>query len=72
MISSPVMNEPASLASNNVAPLVSTKHRLAGPPVFNYERLAHPPATFRQEKLKTDVRLPAAPTSVTGPPEWRS
>ena len=47
-------------ASNNVAPLVSTKHRLAGPPVFNYERLAHPPATFRQEKLKTDVRLPAA------------
>ena len=25
-----------------------------------YDRLAHPPATFRQEKLKIDVRLPAA------------
>jgi indolepyruvate ferredoxin oxidoreductase alpha subunit len=47
-------------ASNNQPPAVSTRNRLAGPPVFNYERLSHPPATFRQEKLKTDVRLPAA------------
>jgi indolepyruvate ferredoxin oxidoreductase, alpha subunit len=45
----------------NVAPAVSTRHRLDGPPKdFIYDRLAHPPATFRQEKLKSDVRLPAA------------
>ena len=47
-------------ASSNQPPAVSTRNRLAGPPVFNYERLSHPPATFRQEKLKMDVRLPAA------------
>jgi indolepyruvate ferredoxin oxidoreductase alpha subunit len=27
---------------------------------FNYDRLSHPPATFRHEKLKYDVRMPAA------------
>jgi indolepyruvate ferredoxin oxidoreductase alpha subunit len=37
------------------------RHRLDGPPKeFIYDRLAHPPAIFRQEKLKNDVRLPAA------------
>jgi indolepyruvate ferredoxin oxidoreductase, alpha subunit len=46
---------------DNVAPGVSTRHKLDGPPKeFIYDRLAHPPATFRQEKLKSDVRLPAA------------
>ena len=46
---------------NNVSPAVSTRHRLDGPPKeFIYDRLAHPPAIFRQEKLKSDVRLPAA------------
>ncbi len=45
----------------NVAPAVSMHHRLDGAPKeFIYDRLAHPPATFRQEKLKSDVRLPAA------------
>src|SRR5437773_8118175 len=45
----------------NVAPAVSTRNRLDGPPKeFIYDRLAHPPAIFRQEKLKSDVRLPAA------------
>jgi indolepyruvate ferredoxin oxidoreductase alpha subunit len=45
----------------NQAPAVSTRHQLDGPPKeFIYDRLAHPPATFRQEKLKNDVRLPAA------------
>ncbi|MBI1942305.1 MAG: indolepyruvate ferredoxin oxidoreductase subunit alpha, partial [Betaproteobacteria bacterium] len=40
---------------------VSTRNRLEGPPrEFVYDRLAHPPAIFRQEKLKNDVRLPAA------------
>ena len=48
-------------AKKNVAPAVSTRNRLEGPPKeFIYDRLAHPPATFRQEKLKSDVRLPAA------------
>jgi len=46
---------------NNQAPAVSTRDKLDGPPKeFIYDRLAHPPATFRQEKLKSDVRLPAA------------
>ena len=45
----------------NVAPRVSTRRKLDGPPAeFIYDRLAHPPATFRQEKLKSEVRLPAA------------
>ena len=45
----------------NIAPKVSTREKLEGPPKeFIYDRLAHPPATFRQEKLKNDVRLPAA------------
>ncbi|HXR57745.1 MAG TPA: indolepyruvate ferredoxin oxidoreductase subunit alpha [Burkholderiales bacterium] len=48
-------------AKQNLAPAVSTRHKLPGPPEeFIYDRLAHPPATFRQEKLKSDVRLPAA------------
>jgi len=48
-------------AKDNVAPAVSMRHRLDGPPrEFIYDRLAHPPAIFRQEKLKNDVRLPAA------------
>jgi indolepyruvate ferredoxin oxidoreductase alpha subunit len=45
----------------NKAPAVSTRLKLDGPPKeFIYDRLAHPPATFRQEKLKSEVRLPAA------------
>jgi indolepyruvate ferredoxin oxidoreductase alpha subunit len=45
----------------NLAPAVSTRQKLEGPPKeFIYDRLAHPPATFRQERLKSDVRLPAA------------
>jgi len=48
-------------SKNNVAPRISTRQKLAGPPQeFIYDRLAHPPATFRQEKLKAEVRLPAA------------
>ena len=49
------------VAKRNVAPAVSTRQKLDGPPKeFIYDRLAHPPATFRQEKLKSEVRLPAA------------
>ena len=48
-------------AKANRAPAVSKRDKLDGPPEeFIYDRLAHPPATFRQEKLKSDVRLPAA------------
>jgi indolepyruvate ferredoxin oxidoreductase alpha subunit len=38
----------------------SGKNRIAGPPTFQYGRLAHPPVTFSQERLKVDERLPAA------------
>ena len=30
------------------------------PAPFDYMRLAHPPVTFRQEKLKVEQRIPAA------------
>jgi indolepyruvate ferredoxin oxidoreductase alpha subunit len=53
-------------ARGNKAPEVSTRHKLDGPPKeFIYDRLAHPPATFRQEKLKSEVRLPAARRFIT-------
>jgi indolepyruvate ferredoxin oxidoreductase, alpha subunit len=45
---------------SNRASAISTLKRLEGPPTFCYDRLAHPPATFRQEKLKFAVRIPAA------------
>jgi indolepyruvate ferredoxin oxidoreductase, alpha subunit len=38
----------------------SGKNRIAGPPAFEYGRLAHPPVIFTQERLKIDERLPAA------------
>src|SRR5216683_2010768 len=48
-------------AKENKAPAVSMRQKLDGPPQeFIYDRLAHPPAIFRQEKLKAEVRLPAA------------
>src|SRR5262249_2322518 len=49
------------VSKQNLSPKISTRHKLDGPPKeFIYDRLAHPPAIFRQEKLKSDVRLPAA------------
>src|SRR5512132_3901919 len=49
------------VSKDNKSPAVSMRHLLEGPPKeFIYDRLAHPPAIFRQEKLKNDVRLPAA------------
>jgi indolepyruvate ferredoxin oxidoreductase alpha subunit len=44
----------------NRAPAVSTRKLQADAAEFNYDRLPHPPATYRQEKLKMGVRLPAA------------
>lgn len=48
------------VAKNNVAPKASTKARLPEPARFDYSKLAHPPVTFIQEKLKVSERLPAA------------
>ena len=54
------------ISKDNKSPAVSMRHRLEGPPKeFIYDRLAHPPAIFRQEKLKNDVRLPAARKYIT-------
>jgi len=48
------------LAKDNVRPAHSKLKPIAGPPRFDYGRLAHPPATFVQERLKIEERLPAA------------
>jgi indolepyruvate ferredoxin oxidoreductase alpha subunit len=48
------------VCKDNVAPAISSNHLLDAPAAFNYEKLSHPPATFRHEKLKGEQRLPAA------------
>jgi indolepyruvate ferredoxin oxidoreductase alpha subunit len=45
---------------DNVAPAISTRHLMEEPAKFDYARLAHPPVTFRHEKLKVEARIPAA------------
>jgi len=47
-------------AKDNVPPALSTRALLEEPAGFDYSKLAHPPATFRQEKLKGEERIPAA------------
>ena len=47
-------------ARDNRAPAVSTRQLLENPAAFDYMRLAHPPVTFRHEKLKSEQRIPAA------------
>jgi indolepyruvate ferredoxin oxidoreductase, alpha subunit len=47
-------------AKDNRASAASGLNRIENPARFNYARLAHPPLTFVQEKLKVDERLPAA------------
>ena len=47
-------------AKDNVAAAHSTREKFKEPTPFNYERLAHPPATFRQEADKVERRLPLA------------
>ncbi len=47
-------------AKNNRKGVISGLDKLAGPPRFEYGRLAHPPVIFTQEKLKVEERLPAA------------
>ncbi|MGH6676360.1 MAG: indolepyruvate ferredoxin oxidoreductase, partial [Xanthobacteraceae bacterium] len=48
------------VAKNNRPGVHSGRHRLDGPPRFDYGRLAHPPVIFTQERLKLEQRLPAA------------
>jgi indolepyruvate ferredoxin oxidoreductase alpha subunit len=48
------------IAKDNKRGAYSGRHRLAGPPRFEYGRLAHPPVIFTQERLKIEQRLPAA------------
>ena len=50
----------AFAAKANRRATYSPRHRLSGPPRFDYGRLAHPPLTFVQERLKIEDRLPAA------------
>ena len=45
---------------DNRAPAISSRHRQMEPAAFSYERLSHPPSTFRHEQLKYEVRMPAA------------
>ncbi|GIX23251.1 MULTISPECIES: indolepyruvate ferredoxin oxidoreductase subunit alpha [Caldimonas] len=45
---------------DNIPPPVSMRHLIDEPAAFDYMRLAHPPVTFRHEKLKVQERIPAA------------
>ncbi len=47
-------------AKDNRRAVFSSQNRIAGPPRFDYARLAHPPLTFVQERCKVEDRLPAA------------
>ncbi|HYE40336.1 MAG TPA: indolepyruvate ferredoxin oxidoreductase subunit alpha [Ramlibacter sp.] len=47
-------------AKDNVKPLISTRKLMENPGSFDYMKLAHPPVTFRHEKLKSEQRIPAA------------
>src|SRR5262245_61344842 len=47
-------------AKDNRRAAFSGLNRIAGPPRFEYGRLAHPPVIFVQERLKAEERLPAA------------
>ena len=47
-------------AGDNQPPAISTRALMEDPAAFDYGKLAHPPVTFRHEKLKGDERIPAA------------
>ncbi len=47
-------------AQDNRPPAISTRALMSDPAGFDYMRLAHPPVTFRHEKLKGEQRIPAA------------
>ena len=48
------------VCKDNRAPAISMKHPFDEPATFDYAKLPHPPATYRQEKLKGDERIVAA------------
>jgi len=48
------------VARDNVKPRISTRELQMEPAPFDYSRLSHPPVTFQHEKLKYEVRMPAA------------
>src|SRR5215204_95117 len=48
------------VAKDNKPPSVSRNHRLANPAPHNYDRISHPPSTYAHEKIKVEVRQPAA------------
>jgi indolepyruvate ferredoxin oxidoreductase, alpha subunit len=45
---------------DNQSPRISTRALMQEPGTFEYAKLAHPPATFPQEKRKSEERIPAA------------
>src|SRR5829696_6907438 len=47
-------------AKDNRRAAYSGLNKIAGPPRFLYDRLAHPPVLFVHERLKVEERLPAA------------
>ena len=48
------------IAKDNKRAEFSGLNRIAGPPRFNYDRLAHPPVIYAQERRKIEERMPAA------------
>ena len=48
------------VAKDNKPPAISRNHRLANPAAHNYDRISHPPSTYAHEKIKVEVRQPAA------------
>ena len=48
------------VARDNRRPSISTRDLQQDPAPFDYATLAHPPVTYRHEKLKYEVRMPAA------------
>ena len=48
------------VAKDNKPPTISRNHRLANPAAHNYDRISHPPSTYAHEKIKVEVRQPAA------------
>ncbi|MBC7600048.1 MAG: indolepyruvate ferredoxin oxidoreductase subunit alpha [Polaromonas sp.] len=45
---------------DNRPPAISKRQLMEEPAAFDYTKLAHPPVTFRHEKLKFEARIPAA------------
>jgi len=48
------------VCKDNRKPRISTRELQKEPANFDYSRLSHPPVTFQHEKLKHEVRMPAA------------